>query len=179
MAQRSETIEIEAHSPEEVEHSLMAPDVSMMLLSWVTFFLLLGILYKSAWKPILAGLDKREQTIRESLDEAERIKNELARIHQTRDEILKTAEEKSKQVLEQSRKAALESAKHIEQRAQEEAQIALENARREIREETAHAQAILRQESIHLAVELAGKLIQENLDTGKNRKLAEELIAKI
>ena len=70
-----------------VKHSqsdIISPDVSMMLLTWVTFLLLLALLYKTAWKPILDALDAREEKIRRALEDAQKAHEELERVNQTR-----------------------------------------------------------------------------------------------
>ena len=168
-------------SAQESHHqqSFISPDVTMMLLTWVTFLSLLAILYKFAWKPILQALDDREAAIRKAVDDADKAKAELAKTNATRAQLIAEAENKAKGIITQSRTAAVEAAKIIEQKAREEAQILLENARREIKEETQKAQSILRKESAQIAVSLASKLIDENLSTQKNQEIVNEFIKGI
>ena len=179
MSQPHETIDLHAVPAEEVQSSLISPDLGMLILTWVIFFLLLGILYKFAWKPILTLLDAREESIRRSIAEAERIKEEMADIELTRKKLIEEASTKAKDIIVQSRKAAGEAAQVIEAKAREEARISLENALRDIREETQKAQVRLREEGAHMAITLAGKLIQENMDTAKNRKIIDCIIKDI
>ncbi len=159
--------------------NLLNPELNIIILTWVSFFLLLFILRKFAWKPILAGLDKREETIRKSLEEADRIKEELREINQKREQLIREAEDKSKEIIDQGRKAAIEAAHIIEHKAKEESQIMLENAERQIKDVAAQAQFELRKMSADIAVELAGRLIEENLDSEKNRKLVNDLIKHV
>ncbi len=166
-------------SHETVKKDLFSADVTLVLLTWITFLFLLAILYKFAWKPILAGLDKREETIRKSLEEADRIKEELREINQKREQLIREAEDKSKEIIDQGRKAAIEAAHIIEHKAKEESQIMLENAERQIKDVAEEAQFELRKMSADIAVELAGRLIEENLDSEKNRKLVNELIKHV
>lgn len=161
------------------QSGLFSPDVNMLLLTWITFFLLLIVLYKFAWKPILSALDEREKTIRKSIDDAEKIRRELQTITQTRQQMFTEVEEKSKAILALSRQGALEQAKLIHEKAKEDAKILLENTRREIKDEVEKAQIELRSESARIAVSLAGKIIERNLDDEKNRKLVDELIKDI
>jgi len=51
-------------------------DPGMMIWAWITFLALLGLLYKFAWKPILSTIEKREQTIQDSLDKAAKANEE-------------------------------------------------------------------------------------------------------
>ncbi|HLF17853.1 MAG TPA: F0F1 ATP synthase subunit B [Candidatus Omnitrophota bacterium] len=173
----TETI-VHAEESHEAQASFFSPNVSLLLLTWFTFFTLLAVLYKFAWKPILAALDAREETIRCSLEEAQRLKNELAQIEQTRQEMVKKAEMEAKSIVDESRKAAVEAAHHVQQKTKEESQILLDNAKREIKNEVEKAQAKLKAESIDLAIQLAGKLIEKNLDAEKNKQLINEFIKK-
>lgn len=172
-------IELQLASPAEVEASLLNPDVSMVVLTWVTFLVLSVVLYKFAWNPILKALDAREALLRRSVAEADRIKEELARIHETRQQFIREAEKKSREIISEARKAATLASAGIQRKAGEEANILLANARRDIREETEKARIILREESAQLAVDLAAKLIEKNLDTDANRKFIHKLIAEV
>jgi F-type H+-transporting ATPase subunit b len=153
--------------------------MNMVLLTWIIFFILLAILYKFAWKPILAGLDAREASIRKSIEDVDRIRCEMENIEQTRKRLIDEAQAKSKEIIDHSRKAAREAAHIIEQKAREEAKISLENAIRDIRDETQKAQRKLREESAQIAVALAGKLIEENMDTEKNQRIVNNFIKDI
>ncbi len=156
--------------------AFLSAENMLVLLTWTAFFLLLFVLNKFAWKPILAGLDQREELIRKSVEEAQQIKDELNKINQKRQQVLAEAEAKSKDIIDQSRKAALEAAGHITRKAKEESKILVENAQREIKEAIFAAQTQLKMTSANLAIDIAGKLIKENLDNEKNRKLIKELV---
>ena len=161
------------------EPGLFTPDLWMVILTWITFFLLLSVLYKFAWKPILNALDEREESIRRSVETADKVKEELAKIHETRRQFFHEAEEKARDIISESKKAAQQISQVIQNKAKEEAGILLENARRDIKEETQKARIILREESVQIAVELASKLIEKNLDTDSNRKLIGKLTAEV
>ena len=142
-----------AHEP-----GVMSPDIIMLILTWVAFISLMLILHKFAWKPILAALDAREEVIRKSVEEAEN---------------------KSRQMIEDSRKAAVEAAKIIQEKAREEAKILIENATREIGAERDRAQDQLKKLSAEIAVDLAEKILEENVDEAKNRRLIDEYLKQI
>lgn len=151
----------------------------MVIWTWVVFMLMLLVLWKVAWKPMLAALDKREKDIQDSIDHAEQVRKELESIDEQRAEIIGKADEKSKAVLEAARKGAQEQARVIEAKAREEAQILAENAKREIDASRAKAEDELRMESATWARALAGKLIEANLDDEKNRALTDKLIQEL
>ena len=177
--QTTESTAVGSEAPASHESGFMSPEITLVILTWVSFFAVMAILHKFAWKPILAALDAREDMIRKAVENADNAKAELNRINETRQKLITEAEIKAKEIIEQSRKAAIEAAKTIQQKTREEAQIMLQNVQREIQEETAKAQAKLRRESAELAVGLASKLIQENLDNAKNRQLIDQYIKEI
>jgi F-type H+-transporting ATPase subunit b len=174
-------VEVPAGSAPEAHGAPGVMDVSgaLMGLTWVTFILMTVILYKVAWKPILDGLQRREDVIRKSLEDAQRIRDEMAAIEDVRSRIVSEADDKARDIVETARKAAVETAGVIEAKAREEAQILVENAEREIR--AAHDKAVtsLRRESADLAIDLARRIIGENLDEARSRQLTEQIIRKI
>jgi F-type H+-transporting ATPase subunit b len=172
------------HSSHDTDHSgpeggFFTPEINLLILTWIVFFLLLIILKKYAWGPILNALDKREKDIEESLKNADYLKEELEKINEKQDKIIDEAQVKSKEIIEQARKAAIEATHTIKEKAKEETQILMENAERQIKNEKEKALAQLKEESINIAVELASKLIHENLDSEKNRKLVNDYIKEI
>ncbi len=151
---------------------------TMVVLTWITFGLLAAVLYKVAWKPILAGLEAREAAIRKSLDDAEKARNELVRIEQQRAGLIAAADDKAKAIVEQARQAAAAAAATIEQKARDEAQILLANAQREIRTERDRAMAALRSESAELAIGLARRVLRDQLDEARGRAVVNQTIEK-
>jgi F-type H+-transporting ATPase subunit b len=162
-----------------VEIDPMEISSQMVVWTWVLFAITLGALYKVAWKPILGALDKREEEIQESLDNAEVLREEMAALEAVKAKQLAEADEKSRRMLEAAKKGAQEHAHSIEEKARDEAAILTENAHRDIETSRALAEDSLRLESAAWARELAGKLIDENLDDDKNRALTDKLIGEL
>lgn len=163
-----------AHKPD-----IFAPDVVMLVLTWVTFFGLLIILQKFAWKPILGMLQKREDFIRDSLAQADQAKTELAQVQESKDKIIAEARVTAQTIVDDARKKAVEVAHIIEERAKKQAQDAIETAHQEIAGERERARVSLRKESADIAVNLASKLLKENLDKAKSDRLVEQYIKEI
>jgi len=163
----------------EADNNILASDTAMVILTWVTFIGLLLVLQKFAWKPILRGLEQREKDIRAAIENADRAKAELTQIQQTRDQILNEAQRQAKEIVDQSRKAAVDAANAIRQKAKEEGQIMVQNALREITEASDEARSTLRTEGAKIAVQLAGKLIKENLNDERNLKLVDDYIKEM
>lgn len=163
----------------EGQPNVMNVAPQMMGLTWLVFGLVAALLYKLAWKPILKALDQREATIRQSLDNATKLRDELDKLEQQRCAVLAEADRKSRDVLADARKAAGETAAMIEQKARAEAQALVENAKREIAAAEEKAKDGLRQEAAELALGAASRLLQENLTDAKNRALTDQLIQKL
>lgn len=176
------TIEVQ---PKEGGHSGgqagVGLDVSlwMMLLTWVVFISMTVFLYKIAWKPILAVLAKREATIKKSLDDAEKARQDLAGVQAKTKQILAEAEAKSREMMHNAKASAGELATAIENKAKEEARQLIADAQREITGAAEKARASLRKESAELAIGLAGKILRENLDSGKNKALVEKYMKEV
>lgn len=175
----SHTASVEHPSGAGNSSNFIMPEMTMVILTWTTFFALLFILQKFAWKPILKALDDREKSIKDAIENADKVKAELAQMDQKREQIFAEANAKAKAMLDEARRGAVEAAHVIQEKAKEEAKILLENALRDIKEEKELAQAQLRRDSARIAVALAGKLIQENLDNDKNQRLINQTINEI
>ncbi len=174
---------IEAHAVHEGDHhggvNPMEISGGMVIWTWVLFVITLVALYKIAWKPILGALDKREEEIQESMDNAEKLREEMAGLEKVCTEKIADADAQSKKILEKARRGAHEQAQVIEEKARNEADILTENAHRDIEASRALAEDALRIESAAWARELAGKLIEENLDDEKSRALTDKLIREL
>ncbi len=168
-----------------MEHSaaaqtnILTPDVTMVILTWVTFFILLFILKKFAWKPILEGLQQREDYIRQSLDDADKAKAQLAQVEGTKAQILNDAKTQASQIIDDARKTAMDLAHSIETKAKQNAQEIVKNAQAQIEGERQHVRQALKEESVHIAIALAGKILKENSDTDKNRRLVDAAIPQL
>ena len=180
MESTTQTIAVQSQPAEhQGSANILNPDVTLMILTWVTFFALLAILYKFTWKPILTALQNREDLIRQSLDDARKAQEQLTHINQLKVQILDEAKQKADTIIEQSRKSAQELAISIEAHAKEHGQALIQSALAEIEGQKQKAITQLKEESANIAVELAEKIIQENLSTDKNRRLIEQYLKEI
>ena len=159
--------------------NLLSPDVSMMILTWITFFILFAILKKFAFKPILDGLQQRENFIRKSLDDADQAKAQLAQVESERAQIINAAKSQATLIMDEARKTATSVAHETENRARNNAQEMLKNAQTQIEGERQKVKQALKVESVGIAINLAGKILKENTDTDKNRRLVEEAIKEL
>lgn len=165
----------------EVEHAaggagMMDISAPMMALTWVTFLLLALVLYKFAWKPLLAALTHREDSIRRSLETAENARKEAEAAAVRHEEAAKKARQEAKAIVDDARSTAATLAKTVDENARREAKALVEEARREISAATSSARETLRKEVADLSIAIASKMIQRNIDESSNRKLAEDML---
>lgn len=158
---------------------LLNVDTGLMFWTIITFVLLLLILKRVAWKPLLAMLDEREKRIRDSLNQAEKAREEAQSAAEENRRAMEQAQAEARQAISEGREAAERAAQEVRERAADEARQMLEQARRTIRQEKEQAIQELRMHAAGLAIEAAGKVLDENLDNDRNRKLVDEFIDSI
>jgi F-type H+-transporting ATPase subunit b len=145
----------------------------------ITFLLLLFVLKKTAWKPILDSLDEREKKIKDSLEEAERARQEAEKLIAENQANLAKAEEEAQKIIEQSREYAETLKSQIIAQSKEEAKKILEDAQAEIKRRQKESFAQLKREVADIAVEAAEKIIKTNLDKQKQIELVNKHIDEI
>ncbi len=159
--------------------SLLDPHLGTIIWTLITFILVLLVLKKWAWPPILAALDEREQRIRDAIEGSEQARQEAETVLGEHRAKLAAAEDEARQIVAEAREAGEKVRQDIVGQAREEAQRTIDQARTSIEAEKRAAIAELRREMADLAVHAAGALIDANLDDEKNRGLVDDLIAKI
>jgi len=148
---------------------------------WTTlvFFLLLGILWKFAWGPILAAVDAREKAIQSALDEAARQNQDAARLLEEHRRQLADARRQASGLLAEGKAAGEQVRNDIEEKARAEGQAMVERAKHEIERERDAALDALRRESVDLALAAASRLMLEKMDQAKDRQHVERFLDEI
>lgn len=156
-------------------------DVSPGVVFWtiVTFVILLWVLKKFTWKPILMALDQRESAIRESLEKAEKAKEDAQKVLDANQANLAKAEEESKQIINQSRSYAEKLKEQIIKESREQARKLIEDATSEIERQKEAAFEELKNQIAEIAVNAAEKILKENLDKETQKKLVDRYIGEI
>jgi F-type H+-transporting ATPase subunit b len=163
----------------EAGGNVFAGDIGNALWTVVIFVLVVVVLGKYAWGPLLAGLQAREAYIRGSLETARRDRSEAEdRLREYKDK-LAAARAEATAIIEEGRRDA-EAVKHkIEEQAKRESDQMIERARREIDAATVEATRQLYGLSAHLATELASRVIGRELNPRDHERLIAESIADI
>jgi F-type H+-transporting ATPase subunit b len=156
-------------------------DINTGLSAWtlIVFAILLFVLGKYAWGPILQQVEAREKGIQSQLDEAAARNAEATKLLDQHREQLADARRQASELIAESRTAGESVRKDIEEKARIEAQAIVERARTEIQRERDAALDALRKESVELALAAASKLMQENLDQPKDRAIVERYLGEL
>ncbi len=160
--------------------NLMAVEPGLVFWTIVTFVVLVLLLAKVAWRPILRLVEEREKTIHGSLEAAKRDRSEaqglLDEHRRLVGEARKEAAEAMKKALADAETARLE----LVARSRKEAEELLLHARRQLDEDKAKAQAELKGVVVELAIEVATKILGDQLqDQGRQRELLERYVVEL
>jgi F-type H+-transporting ATPase subunit b len=156
-------------------------EINSGLILWtiLTFVIVLLILRSAAWKPLLAALGAREESIRASLREAADARGEAAKLLEENRRQLARAEEQSQRIIREGRDMGERLKAELLEKANATSLHMIEQAREEIRREKDAALVQLRNEVGELVIAAAGKILDANLDTPKQRQLADAAIREI
>ncbi|TAJ23250.1 MAG: ATP synthase F0 subunit B [Nitrospirae bacterium] len=151
------------------------------LIFWevVSFGILLWVLWKFAFPPILETLETRERKIRESLEQADRHRAEAERKMQEYELKLSAAAKEAETVLAQAKERAQRLLEENEQRLQAEADRIKGDAHREIEHERRKAVQDIRNQATDLALLVAEKVVGRSLSDADHRRLADEALQAV
>jgi len=162
-----------------MDNPLIQPDPGLFIWTILTFLVLLFLLAKFAWGPLLKALEERQETIRKSLDDADQARQELERLHQESAQIIAEARGEAQSIVANSRAAADTVREDLKQKAKEEAEALVRGAQRQIQLETARAIQQIRHEVVDLSLAVASKLIKKNLTQEDNDALIQDSLTQI
>ena len=157
----------------------MLIEFSFGLIFWMTvsFLVVLFILGKFAWKPILGVLSERERTIEDALSEAKKARAEIAAMSARNEELMRAAREEREVLLKEARDIRDKEIAEAKDKAKVEAAAMLDRARAEIRNEKSAAMADIKTLVGELSVEIAEKLLREKLsDDAAQRALVDRML---
>ena len=153
-------------------------DLGSLIAYLVNFGVLLLLLYLFAYKRILGMLDQRSDRIRESLEEADRVRQESQEQQASMQRALDEGRQAGQRVLVEAREAAERYREQQQEQARAEAEAMLERARVEIRAERDAALEQVRAQFASLAVTAAERIIHRSLDPDMHRDLIDEVLAQ-
>jgi len=158
---------------------LVQPDPGLFIWTILTFLVLLAVLAKFAWRPLLKALEARQEAIAKSLEDADRAKEELARLQSEHAKIIQQARVEADSILTRTRSDAERLREDLKAKAKEEADSMIRRAEQQIHLQTRQAVEQIRHEVADLAVTIASKLLERNLAKDDNDRLIRETLQQI
>ena len=162
-----------------MNNPLVQLDPGLFIWTILTFLVLVAALAKFAWRPLLQTLSAREETIRKSLADAERARQELERLNRESEAIIRQARGEAENIVGASRADAERLRAELREKARAEADGILKNAERQIQLETARALEQIRHEAADLSVAIASKIIRKNITREDNERLIDEALKQL
>jgi F-type H+-transporting ATPase subunit b len=162
-----------------MNNPLVQVDPGLFIWTIVTFLVLLFLLATFAWGALLQGRAARVETRRSSLADAEKARQELERLNQESEAIIRQARVEAEAIVGASRADAERLRGELREKARAEADGIIKNAERQIQLETARALEQIRHEAADLSVAIASKLIQKNLTKEDNERLIEDALKQL
>lgn len=162
-----------------MNNPLVQPDPGLFIWTILTFLVLLALLTKYAWRPLLEALERRQQTIVRAIDDAEAARAELEKVQQASAKILAEARVEGEAIVARSRAAADRLGEELRQKAQAEAAGIVSKAEREIQLETRRAVEQVRREAVELSVAIASKILHRTVTKDDHAALIEDTIRQI
>ena len=162
-----------------MNNPLVQPDPGLFIWTIVTFLVLLALLAKFAWRPLLQALESRQERIRKALEDADRARQELERLHHESAKIMQQARIEAESIVTQTRADAERLREELKHKAKDEADNILRNAQQQIQLQTRQAILEIRHEVADIAVLLASKVLERNLAKEDNARLIDDTLKQI
>jgi F-type H+-transporting ATPase subunit b len=157
----------------------MQPDTGLMIWTLVIFAVLMVVLSRYAFGPLTKAVRAREQSLQQAIDAAKADREAAAKLLQEHEARIEAARGEAQKLIADGRSIAEKMRGDLLEQTRKEQQDMLERARREIESEKDRAIAQLRREAVDLALAGASKVIEQNLESQKNRQLVESYLASI
>jgi F-type H+-transporting ATPase subunit b len=168
-----------AQEAEGGTRTFMKPDTGLMVWTLVIFIVLMLVLSRYAFGPITAAVEAREKALEDAIEGAKRDREAAAKLLQQHQAAIDAARGEAQKIIAEGRAVGEKMRADMIEATRKEQQDMLERARREIESEKDKAIIHLRREAVDLALAGASKVIEQNLESQRNRQLVESYLASI
>jgi F-type H+-transporting ATPase subunit b len=159
---------------------LVTPEIGLVFWTTVSFLILFFLLAKFAWKPIMGAIDDRERSIEDALLRAEAAKDEMARLTNENDELLKKTRAERDLILQEAKKLKDHIVSDAKEAAQKEGARQIELARIEINNQKNIAMADVKNQVAALSLQIAEKILRKQFeDQSKQDELVADLLKEV
>jgi F-type H+-transporting ATPase subunit b len=162
-----------------MDNPLVQPDPGLFIWTILTFLVLLGLLAKFAWRPLLEALERRQATIARALEDAQRARQELERLQRESAQMMQQARVEAEAIISRSRSDAEALREELKQKSRAEAAAIVKNAERQIQMETARAVQQIRGEAVDLSVAIASKILKRQVSKEDHEGLIEDTLKQV
>ena len=159
--------------------SLVSLQVNLMFWTLVIFLILYFILKKYAFPAVLGAVEAREKALADAIEGAKRDREEAARLLADHRAQIENARNEAQKFIAEARAVSEKSRADLLEKTRVEQQELLERARRDIGIERDKAIMELRREAVDLAIAGASRVVEQNLDSDKNRRLVETFLSSL
>ncbi len=157
----------------------MQPEIGTIFWTLITFLIMVGILRRFAWKPLLGAIDAREKSIRDAIEQADRDREQAEGLVKEHRELLAEARRERAEAVEQGKRDAEKVKDEILAKARTQRDQVLKQTEEQVEAGLRKARGELRTTAVDLAILAAEKLLTRNLDDATQRKLVEEHLADL
>jgi F-type H+-transporting ATPase subunit b len=164
---------------EEAEHDLFGWALDLGIWTLVVFLVLLFVLSKFAWKPMLQGLEHREKAIHSALHEAQLAREEANRLKSQFEEQMRKANDQSREILDEARRAAERTTAEMMAEGHKKIQAEQERFQREMSLQYEQARRDIQAQVAHLATLVASKVLRRQVNADDQRQLVDEAVAEL
>jgi len=162
-----------------LEGGLLNANPGLIFWTALTFLIVLLILSKTAWGPILSMLEERSKGIQAAIDRAHSAKDEAEKSLKRNKELLAKADAEADKIIREAKELADKVRNELTEKAQAESRKMIESAKEEIEQEKRRALDVLRNEVADMAVKGAEKIIRTTLDADKQKAVVNDMIKEM
>ncbi|MBE9483973.1 MAG: F0F1 ATP synthase subunit B [Bacteroidetes bacterium] len=150
---------------------IVSPGIGLILWMTISFAILIFVLRRYAWKPILKSLHDREETIDEALNQANLAREEMKTLKAGNEKLLKEAQGERNVILREARKVKESIIEEARVKANEEANNIVENAKERIENEKMAAMTDLKNQIASISIEVAEKILERELSADNKQEV--------
>lgn len=162
----------------ELFHAL-GLDIRILIAQFINFAVLVFVLYRFAYQPILDLLEKRKRTIEEGLKNADAAQDTLEQAKEKSNVIIDQAKKEARSIIDAAYETAQKNAQTILEESKADAQSIVDDARAKMQKEKERIMDDVRADMTNLVVLATEKLIQERFDAGHDKQLIESVFKKL
>lgn len=151
-------------------------DYKILIAQVVNFTIVLFVLYKFAYGPLLKAMNDRTKRIEKGLKDAEEVGKKLQETEDREKEVLTNAKREAQSIIESAEKTALKNKEDLLEEAKKKSEEIVDNTRKQLEEEKKRMLSEIKSEVADLVVAATGKVIDEKMDDKKDKEIIERSI---